>query len=125
MLLNIRHQSFDITKPVYVYRNLTKKCWSIKQNGLVVAHAKEQLTMRDVSFKVNENGRQKVLETKQKNVHAYIKGYLLNESTITFVNKAYYNPYKTCYFVDFETFEPLHTASYCFLTDDYRILYRK
>ena len=60
---------------VYVYRNLTKGCWSLKslKTGKVVAHA-DNLVLKDVIFKVSEAGRQRVLRDKRKNVHAGVVG---------------------------------------------------
>jgi len=66
---------------VFVYYNLTKKCWSIKalegrSKGRVVAHA-DAVDLWDCKFKVSEAGRQRVLRTKQKNVHAGVEGTLV------------------------------------------------
>lgn len=58
--------------PVFkVYRNLHKNCFSIKRRGLVVGHA-EALYMENVTFVVSEAGRQRVLRTKRKTVHATV-----------------------------------------------------
>ena len=65
----------DETKKVFVYKNLHKDCWSIKQGGLVKAHALH-LTLYETHFKVNKKGRDKVLREKKKNVHAGICGYI-------------------------------------------------
>jgi hypothetical protein len=59
---------------VFVYCNIRTKQLSIKAlegpfKGKVVAHA-EKLQMKDVEFKVSEAGRQRVLKTGRKNVHA-------------------------------------------------------
>lgn len=70
-----KNRQIDPSKPVYVYRNLHKKCWSVKQGGVVVGHT-EELALKNCECVVNEKGRQKVLETGIKNVHAYIKGYV-------------------------------------------------
>ena len=65
---------------VFVYFNLHRKCYSIKSlsgvnKGRVVAHA-EKVLLRDATFKVSEAGRQRVLRTKRKNVHAGVVGTL-------------------------------------------------
>jgi hypothetical protein len=60
-----------------VYRNLTNKLISVRQNGLVVCHA-EYVTLVNPYFKVRESGRQLVLKTKEKNVHAFVCGDLVN-----------------------------------------------
>lgn len=63
---------------VFTYFNLHKKCWSIKAlegefKGRVIAHAK-RVILKDCTFKVSEAGRQRVLRTKRKNVHAGVVG---------------------------------------------------
>jgi hypothetical protein len=81
MITSFKNRTIDPTKKVFVYRNLHKKQWSIKQFGLVVGHA-EVLLIRDAEFKVGEAGRQRVLQEKKKNVHAGIFGYVANPSEI-------------------------------------------
>jgi len=65
----------DFNKKVLVYRNLHKNCWSVKQGGLVKAHALE-LNLYGCSMKVSRAGQQRVRREKRKNVHAGINGYL-------------------------------------------------
>jgi len=66
---------------VFVYRNLNKKCISIKflegeHKGKVVFHA-SSVKLKNVIYKCNEKGRERVLATKQKNVHAGLIGELV------------------------------------------------
>ena len=98
----------DYSKPVKVYRNLHKGCWSVKQNGLVKAHS-DKINLYDCSFLVNEKNRLKVIKEKRKNVHAGVLGYIekwidldweKNHSTARPVT---YNPYKYKNFVDKDT----------------------
>lgn len=58
---------------VYVYWNLHKNLYSVRQRGLVRLHA-EHVQLRDVTFVVSEAGRQRVLREKRKNVHAGLRG---------------------------------------------------
>lgn len=99
-----KNRQIDLTKPVLVYRNLHKNGFSIKQNSLVVAHA-DKILLKNCTFHVNKRGRQKVLITKQKNVHAYIKGFICESIMGTSIHnewkgkykfsaKIEYNPYK-------------------------------
>ena len=98
---------------VRVYYNLHKKCLSVQYKTirgwrlLTYAHS---LELTEVIFKVYEAGRKRVLNTKRKNVHAFIIGNLKNIDTD--VNKTFrsledicksykkeyyrvvYNPYK-------------------------------
>jgi hypothetical protein len=64
---------------VFIYWNLHKNCWSIKnlKTGRVMAHA-DQVSVKNVVFKVSEAGRQRVINEKRKNVHAGVKGQLVD-----------------------------------------------
>ena len=93
--LNIQ---FNPSKPVYVYRNLHKNCYSIKQNNKVIAHG-SNFILNDCSFIIRKSGRDLVLKTKQKNVHAFVKGFLDQDINLIEIKKRIiYNPYKHPYF---------------------------
>ena len=101
-------RSIDFSKPVKIYKNLHNGLFSVMQNNLVVAHVGSFL-MRNVTFKVNEKARQRVILEKKKNVHAFITGTLLsvNESPLFRVDqKITYNPYKYDSFVFADTEKP-------------------
>lgn len=88
---------------VFVYFNLHKKMWSIRAlegeyKGLVVAHL-DTLSLRECTPKVSEAGRQRVLRSKCKNVHAGIVGRYVSNGVVTDQVKIYYNPYKTDKFI--------------------------
>lgn len=98
---------------VKVYRNLHRKCLSVVHKGYVVAHV-DTIALNDVEFKVSEVGRQRVLATKSKNVHAFVTG------TVESINQPYsidesqpirYNPYERGEFYNPETGKPIHEAS--------------
>lgn len=55
----------------FIYWNLHKRCFSVKYQGRVIAHANRIVVLR-AKFRVQEAGRQKVLATGRKNVHAGI-----------------------------------------------------
>jgi len=64
-----------------VYFNLTKKLYSIRaregqHKGRVIGHCKS-VVMQNVSFKVSQASRNRVLRDKQKNVHAVARGVLV------------------------------------------------
>ena len=116
----------DTSRKVFVYKNLHKDCWSIKQDGLVKAHTHD-LEMWDCAFYVNAKGRAKVLEEKRKNVHAGIKGYIdeqvirgrrvLGEGLAKGTHRSNwtavtYNPYKYDSFVDKTTEEPVYYSQF-------------
>ena len=114
-----------------IYRNLHKNCFSVtrrNQNGSgyrLYEHLTE-LTAHGVEFRVSQYGRNKVLESKQKNVHAFV----YCENYTTFVNhdqlgsEVFYNPYATETFQVRGTGEPIHTVgslsmvnTKCYLND--------
>jgi len=67
----------DKNKRVYVYFNLHKKVWSVRQSGKVVEHTKD-IMLKDCRFLVSEAGRKRVLREKKKNVHAGVSGYVVD-----------------------------------------------
>ena len=106
----------DYSKKVFVYKNLHKDCWSVKQDGLVKAHA-DKLEMWDCSFRVNQKGREKVLKEKRKNVHAGILGRVDDiGGTVMIGTEVTYNPYKYNSFVDKNTENPVYYTGFATLT---------
>lgn len=97
-MIPFKNRRLDVTKPVYVYRNLrgdAEHKYSVRQNGLVIAHT-DKLTLRNAKFIVNSQGQQKVRATKRKNVHAFIKGRITAMKIDTrgyLPAKVFYNPY--------------------------------
>jgi len=111
---------------VEVYYNLHKHVFSVKdvKSKRVIAYT-PSILLQNVIFKVSEAQRQKVLQTKQKNVHARVKGEFLSfdsPDNIETYQPAYYNPYKTSHFINFHTGDLLHTASFVFCQNK-RIFY--
>tara|TARA_Y100000361_G_scaffold38468_1_gene32952 strand:- start:1501 stop:1938 length:438 start_codon:yes stop_codon:yes gene_type:complete len=130
----------DFSKKVFVYKNLHKNCWSVKQGGLVKAHALE-LNLYDCTIKVSRAGQARVRKEKRKNVHAGIKGYLepyhlglsyeaeLTDEVKTFqraweglpnsqMREITYNPYKYDSFVHMDDRTPRWFGSFARLLDD-------
>lgn len=109
----------------FVYRNLHKKTYSLRSQGIVRAHA-DWVMLTDVTFKVSEVGRQKVIATRRKNVHAGCLGVqvstdvneiaanlLLQEKNLV---QVWYNPYQTVTFVRKDTGEKCIGADRVFVT---------
>ena len=102
---------------VMVYYNLHKHTFSVRSNNRVVLHA-DYVKLVDVEFKVRQGGREKVVQEKQKNVHSFVIGTLVdyckypcedmpsepNNNIVT------YNPYKYNSFVMKDTEEPIYQA---------------
>jgi len=80
MIIYIKNRLPILGKKVYIYKNLHKKCYSIKQDGLVIGYMTAGVLF-DCTFIVQKAGREKVRKTKLKNVHAYICGYLTGEQS--------------------------------------------
>lgn len=57
-----------------VYWNRTRRLWSLREDGLVVAHL-DRLALGRVTFHASEPGRQRMLRTGERTVHAYARGY--------------------------------------------------
>lgn len=111
---------------VFVYFNLHKKCFSIKAlegplKGLVIGHTNSVL-LSDVTFKVSQAGRSRVLAEKRKNVHAGVAGHMADSGAHD-VHSRYmmmgaaitYNPYKYTSFVQRSTEQPVHNAKWAAL----------
>lgn len=108
-------KDFNIDQPVFIYKNLTRKCWSIKQKGLVVAYT-NNIIIKDVTCIVNEKGRLRVLKENQKNVHAYLKGVICNNIDLIFKDIITYNPYHNLSFM-INTL-PVYKLKYALFTDN-------
>ena len=112
----------DESRKVFVYKNLHKDCWSIKQDGLVKAHSdRKPIHLYSAMMKVNTKGRERVLKEKRKNVHAGISGYISHPDPsfacwddIGWWEMApiTYDPYKYSSFVDSRTKKPRWFASF-------------
>jgi hypothetical protein len=116
---------------VEVYFNLHRRLFSVralegKRKGRVIDHLPE-CAIRDAKFVVSEAGRQRVLREQKKNVHAYVRGELVDwperyVKTVTrLANDAgglryvRYSPYRFSYFFDEITLQPIHEAGACLL----------
>lgn len=85
----------DPSKPVRVYRNLHRQCYSIQQGGIVKCHA-DKVQLYSCMFKVLERGRQRVLREQRKNVHSFVVGKVSSTySTKPYRTMLFYDPYKS------------------------------
>jgi hypothetical protein len=95
---------------VEVYRNLNRRCWSVRAGGVVIAHA-DEVWLRDVEWVVHFAGRQRVLATGQKNVHAFGRGeFMPGPRGMLFERyrrRITYDPKRHTTFIDAETHEPV------------------
>lgn len=106
----------------FVYRNIRRKIWSLRKRGKVVGHARG-VTLLGCTFKVSESGRQRVLLTQQKNVHAGVSARVMHtEVPVSWpwpdAVEVTYNPYKHATFVRRDTGEPVFSAQVVVLDSD-------
>ena len=106
----------DPSRKIEVYRNLHKKCWSVRQAGLVKFHC-HRVNLKQCSFVVQPAGHAKVIREKKKNVHAGLSGYYVDRVPVPAVSfDVTYNPYKYDSFVDTEDHEAQEWSEYAHLT---------
>ena len=106
--------AIDTNKRVYVYYNLHKKIWSVRQSGKVVSHTKH-IMLKDAKFLVSKAGQARVRREKKKNVHAGVSGYVVDNIPVSKIStEAFltYNPYKHESFVMVDTGEPVCKADF-------------
>lgn len=110
-----------------VYFNLHRLVWSVKdrQSGRVAAHATCVIFLLPVTFVASPAGRARVVETGQKNVHAYVRGaspYVFDEHTPdgwygtaeeAGMVRVSYNPEKALTFFRMDNDEPINNATAC------------
>jgi len=114
---SFKGRSIDFTQQVEIYKNLHNGLFSVRQNGLVVAHV-ESFWLADVIFRVSEKGRQKVIRERKKYVHAFVIGKLLEINctdndiiTSNLHTRVRYNPYTLSSFVIGINDAPIYRAS--------------
>lgn len=107
----------DQGRPVRVFLNWKRGCYSIFQDGLVRASARE-VRLADVEFRVREAGRQRMLRERRRNVHAFAVGRLVDYVHPDDPRRlaglggrgVVYDPYRCATFVDRETGSPVAGA---------------
>ena len=115
---------------VRAYRNLRKGCWSIvdSSTGKVVYHARNA-HIKDVSFRVREAGRKRVIADQQKNVHAVVCGQLIDfdfsDRCLWSGGLVAYNPYKAGYFYDVHNGRAILEAKEVFLYSNGKAIARR
>ena len=106
----------DGSQKVRVYRNLHRKCLSVKQNGIVQCHT-DNIVLNDCKFIVSKAGQKRVRDEKRKNVHAFVEGYVVNarktDNLLPMWDSLYYNPYKCEGFTNDVTGTVAASAEYC------------
>lgn len=107
-----------IGKKVMVYYNLHKHTFSVQHKGTVIMYA-DYVKLSNVEFRVRQGGLEKVRQEKNKNVHAFVIGTLMDFCSYPCENipepdggnVITYNPYKYDSFVYKSTEEPIYNAT--------------
>ena len=114
-----------------IYYNVHKKKLSVRSRekesyGRVIAH-EDAVLLIGCAFVVSEAGRQRVLRSRRKNVHAVVRGEWVTDwsekETNLFSSKnpldqwrvVTYNPYRNETFVTLSDGEPIHEARFVFI----------
>lgn len=100
---------------VFVYRNLHRKCYSVRceKTKRVIAHV-NKIQLINPLFKVSIAGRERVRKERKKNVHAGVKGEwngdVWGQYDTTASVKVTYNPYLYDTFVLLENKQSIENA---------------
>lgn len=108
----------DYQRPVRVFVNPARNCYTIMQGFRVLASAR-QVRLRDATFTVRESGRQKMLRDGKRTVHAWIVGTLVDythndegrELDVLDGRRVGYNPHRAGHFMDREDQSPVTEAT--------------
>ncbi|GAA5533841.1 hypothetical protein [Deinococcus aluminii] len=112
----------DASRPAEVYLNLNQGGWSIRQDGRV-QDWRQEVALKDVTFTVRPAGRDRVRQDGHKQVHAWIKGLLVEEVAASV--PARYNPLDCDTFLIRATREPLVRVREARLTRTGQLLNRR
>ena len=76
-ITNFKNRDVDTSKVVEFYRCLNRKgfVFSIRQEGRVVGHT-NSIILKNCTLIVNKSGKRKCLKEKQRNVHAFVRGFI-------------------------------------------------
>jgi hypothetical protein len=100
---------------VFVYRNLHKKCYSVRceKTKKVIAHV-NKIQLMNCLFKVSVAGRERVRRERKKNVHAGVLGEWNGDTWGNYDTKGSvkvtYNPYQYDTFVFAESKQAINSA---------------
>ena len=116
-----KERSLELNQQVEVYRNLNKgRVFSIKdkKSGLVVAIG-DKFKVENVTCKVREGGRQRVIKEKRKGVHAFLISTYAGECEmdISKMNELTYNPYTMDSFINKDTGEKVFSVDFVYFED--------
>jgi hypothetical protein len=103
-----------IGERVRVHKNLHRGDWEVTQKGRVIAHLPE-LVLADVTFLVSQASRERVLQKRQRAVHAWAAGTVVDARPECGIPITY-NPYRCASFTIRSDGAPIHRAEFCHFT---------
>ncbi|MFG1594167.1 hypothetical protein [Halobacteriovorax sp. CON-3] len=109
-------------KNVKVYRNLNNGRWSVSYKGRVVAHL-EEIAIIPTKYHVNENGRQRVISKKRKEVHAWINGTVVKVENEHSGFEVSYDPYRYGHFFNNENYDIFESLNCKLFFNKYKKVY--
>lgn len=107
----------------FVYRNLRTKTWSLRSPKRIVVDHPTEIWLDDVTFVVSQKIRQRILQTKRKEVHAGAKGNVTchTKDLLSKMIEVTYNPYKYKSFVRVSDETPIMNAKLVFLDSNKKV----
>jgi hypothetical protein len=111
-LVSYKLRTLDPAKKIRIYRNLNKSgvVYSVQQAGKVIGYTTE-FYLKDCTCYVNQTAVERVRANKVREVHAWIEGYLTGLQLPT-AHRLSYNPYKSNFFYNIETYQQVVKAPY-------------
>lgn len=101
---------------VDVYRNLSRRAFSIREGGRVVEH-RQALALRNVAFRVSEAGVRRIRARGQREVVAYARGVLIESPVTEQAQRVRFDPYRAADFT-LPDGSPIRSAAFVhFLAD--------
>jgi hypothetical protein len=108
----------DTPKKVYVHRNLHKGGYSILDAKTYrVIDYQWEVFLENVEFRVRKYGQAMVRKQKQKNVHAFAVGFIVDKFTANDALRITYDPYAHNTFVEVESGEEVLQSFRCILNE--------
>ena len=115
----------DPNKKMKVYFDLYDKTWTVRQDENTCQEMPSgkkvgqwnYIQVKNPQYVVHQEGKERVRREKQKNIHAYICGYVIEElpsmpSRQEFIS---YDPYKDDSFVIHNTNNSIHSSPYAMM----------
>lgn len=121
MIQNIEGKELHLHDKVQCYRNLHTSNFSLRnaKSKLVVARG-NSFVLVNVVPKISEKSRQRVIQQKQRNVHAMLVGDYVGTDSIDISNldEIYYNPYHYDSFINKRTGEKISSVEKVYFLDN-------